>query len=147
MRTHPKIYYSNKHYEDVKSQNTYLAWSVLWTCEFIYINCHVFLAPLTNNNGFWIGLLNLLTPSIKISFNHNQLQQITANLQPNPSSLTAEGPLHSHSRSRSTRTTGFWVSVRVRITLRLAVYHYSVGLGDRLLETHDQYFWTEYLRS
>jgi hypothetical protein len=26
----------------------------------------------TNNNGFWIGWLDLLTPSCTISFNHNQ---------------------------------------------------------------------------
>jgi hypothetical protein len=38
--------------------------------------------------------------------------------------------------------------LRVRITLRLAVYRKSVRLGDKSLETHDQYFCfpTEHLR-
>jgi hypothetical protein len=53
----------------------------------------------TNNNGFWIGWLDLLTPSFTITSNHNQLQEFTVNLQPNPSSLTAEDSLHSRSRS------------------------------------------------
>jgi hypothetical protein len=30
--------------------------------------------------------------------------------------------------------------LRVRVTLRLAVYHQSVRLGAKPLETHDQYF-------
>jgi hypothetical protein len=55
----------------------------------------------TNNNGFWIGWLNLLTVSFTITRNHNQLQEITINLQPYPSSLTAEDSPHSRSRSRS----------------------------------------------
>jgi hypothetical protein len=29
----------------------------------------------TNNNGFWIGWLDLLTPSFAISLNHTQLQR------------------------------------------------------------------------
>jgi hypothetical protein len=39
-------------------------------------------------------------------------------------------------------------SVKVRVTLRLAVYHQSVRLGGKPLETHDQifYFTTDYLR-
>jgi hypothetical protein len=53
----------------------------------------------TNNNGFWIGWLDLLTASSTISRNHNQLQELTINLQPNPSSLTAEDSLHSRFRS------------------------------------------------
>jgi hypothetical protein len=28
---------------------------------------------MTNNNGFWIGLLDLLTPSFTITLNYNQL--------------------------------------------------------------------------
>jgi hypothetical protein len=32
------------------------------------------------------------------------------------------------------------VKVRARVTLRLAVYHHSVRLGIRPLETHDQRF-------
>jgi hypothetical protein len=39
------------------------------------------------NNGFWIGWLDLLTAYFTISLNHNQIQQIAINLQPNPSSL------------------------------------------------------------
>jgi hypothetical protein len=31
----------------------------------------------TNNNGFWIGWLDLLTPFFTITLNHNQLQQLT----------------------------------------------------------------------
>jgi hypothetical protein len=33
----------------------------------------------TNNNGFWIGWLCLLTPSCTISLNHNQLQHLKIN--------------------------------------------------------------------
>jgi hypothetical protein len=33
--------------------------------------CHVFRA-VTSNNGFWIGWLNLLTPSFTITLNHQQ---------------------------------------------------------------------------
>jgi hypothetical protein len=55
----------------------------------------------TNNNGFWVGWLDLLTTSFTISFNHNQLQQLKINLQPKPSSLTAEDSPHSHSRSKA----------------------------------------------
>jgi hypothetical protein len=32
------------------------------------------------------------------------------------------------------------VRIRIRVTLRLAVYRQSVRLGDKPLETHDQYF-------
>jgi hypothetical protein len=32
-----------------------------------------------NNNGFWIGWLDLLTPSFTISLNHNQLQSLSIN--------------------------------------------------------------------
>jgi hypothetical protein len=44
----------------------------------------------TNNNGFWIGWLDLLAASFTITRNHNQLQEVTINLQPNPSSLSDE---------------------------------------------------------
>jgi hypothetical protein len=50
----------------------------------------------TNNNGFWIWWLVLLTPSL-------QSLLITINLQPNSSSSTAEDTLHS----RSHNMTGF----------------------------------------
>jgi hypothetical protein len=33
----------------------------------------------TNNNGYWIGWLDLLTPSFTIALNHNQLQQLIIN--------------------------------------------------------------------
>jgi hypothetical protein len=53
-----------------------------------------------NNNGFWIGLLDLLTPFLTIIRNHNQLHELTIKLQPKPSSLaTGDSP---HSRSHST---------------------------------------------
>jgi hypothetical protein len=32
---------------------------------------------MTNNNGFWIGWLDLLTPSSTVTLNYNQLQQLT----------------------------------------------------------------------
>jgi hypothetical protein len=49
----------------------------------------------TNNNWFWF----VLTASFTITHNHDQLQELTISLQLNPSSLTAEDPLHSHSCS------------------------------------------------
>jgi hypothetical protein len=51
------------------------------------------------NNGLWIRWLDLLTASFAITRNHNQLQELAINLQPNPSSLTAEISLHSLSLS------------------------------------------------
>jgi hypothetical protein len=45
--------------------------------------------------GFWIGWLDLLTPSCTVSLNHNPLQEPTISLQPNPSSLTVEDLPHS----------------------------------------------------
>jgi hypothetical protein len=41
--------------------------------------------------------LDLLTASFTVTRNHNQFQELTVNLQPNPSSLTAKDSLHSHS--------------------------------------------------
>jgi hypothetical protein len=67
--------------------------------------CHVVYGCVTNNNWFWIKWLHLSTPCIKMSLNHNQLQELTINLQSNPSSLTAEYSLHSRSRS----TTGLLI--------------------------------------
>jgi hypothetical protein len=55
----------------------------------------------TNNNGFLIGCLDLLTASFTITLNHNQLQKLTLNLQPNTYFWTAADSLHSRSRSRS----------------------------------------------
>jgi hypothetical protein len=57
------------------------------------------IGSVTNNNGFWIRWLDLLTSSSAVSLNHNQLQSLTINLQPNTSFLTEEDPLHSCSRS------------------------------------------------
>jgi hypothetical protein len=37
-------YYRNKHYYDVKSQDAYFDWTILSTCEFMYIYCHLLLA-------------------------------------------------------------------------------------------------------
>jgi hypothetical protein len=51
------------------------------------------------NNEFWIGRLDLLTAPFKITRNHKQLQELPFNLQPNPSSLTAEDSPHSRSLS------------------------------------------------
>jgi hypothetical protein len=55
----------------------------------------------TNNNGFWIGWLVLLTASFIIIRNHKQLQELAISLQPNPSFLAAEDSLHSRSLSFS----------------------------------------------
>jgi hypothetical protein len=54
--------------------------------------------------------MDLLTPSLTISLNHNQLQELTINLQPKPSSLTAKDSLHSHSRSPTTAGFGTQLS-------------------------------------
>jgi hypothetical protein len=52
-----------------------------------------------NINGFWIEWMRLLTAYFTITRNRNQLQELTINLQPNPSSLTDEDSIHSRSRS------------------------------------------------
>jgi hypothetical protein len=61
--------------------------------------CHEFMAPwlIITGSGLndWIYYRLLCT----ITHNHNQLQKLTINLQPNPSSLTAEVSLHSRSLS------------------------------------------------
>jgi hypothetical protein len=75
-----------------------------WSEIFAIILSRVY-GSVTNNIGFWIGWLDLLTASFTITRNHNQLQYPTINLQPNSSSLTAEDSLHS----RSSSTTDFWV--------------------------------------
>jgi hypothetical protein len=41
--------------------------------------CHAF-RVVTNNNGFWIWWLDLLTPSFTSSLNRNQLNSAIANL-------------------------------------------------------------------
>jgi hypothetical protein len=45
----------------------------------------------------WFGLLDWLTTSFTITHVHNHLQWLISNLQPNPSSSTAEFSLHSRS--------------------------------------------------
>jgi hypothetical protein len=60
---------------------------------------HVSGVCVTNNNGFWIERLDLLTASFTITHNHDQLQELTINLQQKPSSLTAEDSPHSRSLS------------------------------------------------
>jgi hypothetical protein len=70
----------------------YLKWGVFlqrkWAINFqekcdrelIHSHCFIwaiilsgFRGSVTNDNGFWIGWLDLLTPSFAISLNHNQL--------------------------------------------------------------------------
>jgi hypothetical protein len=59
------------------------------TCSNCLILSRVY-GCVTNNIGFWIGWLDLLTSSFTISLNHNQLQEFAINLQPNTSSFTDE---------------------------------------------------------
>jgi hypothetical protein len=42
---------------------------------------------MTNNNGFWIGWLDLLTPSFIFTLSYSQLQQLTINLLPRNRSI------------------------------------------------------------
>jgi hypothetical protein len=63
--------------EKTKHTVTYLRSQSLLTPK-----CHV-----TNNNVFWIGWLDLLTPSCTISLNYNQLQQLAINLLPRTRSI------------------------------------------------------------
>jgi hypothetical protein len=79
----------------------------------------------TNNNGVWIGLLDLLTPSLQsliITITHNKCLPRTRTM------------LTGLQLTSDLRLTWF----RVRITLRLAVYRQSIRLGDKPFETHDQ---------
>jgi hypothetical protein len=62
---------------------------ILWR-----VHCSV-----TNNNRLWIGLLDLTTASFTITRNHNQLQELRINLQPNFSSLSTGYSPPSRSRS------------------------------------------------
>jgi hypothetical protein len=88
----------------------------------------------TNNNGFWIGWLDLLTPCSTITLNQNQLKQLAINLQPNPSSLTVEDSLHSRS------TTDFkfdWTTYKVsRRTHRKHIRCLPMDIS----EPHRKYF-------
>jgi hypothetical protein len=59
--------------------------------------CKIY-GSVANNNRLWIGLLHLLTASCNFTRNHNELQEFTINLQPNPSSLPAEDSLQYLSR-------------------------------------------------
>jgi hypothetical protein len=60
----------------------------------------------TNNNGFWIGRLDLLTLLLQSLLIRISLQQLAINFQPNPSSLTAGDSLHSRSRSTTDYSLG-----------------------------------------
>jgi hypothetical protein len=111
----------------------------------------------TNNNGFWIGWLDLLTPYFTISFTLNQYQERKINdcLRLAPFCLRLRlsflllGLLLTYEwlKNDSVCTAECLLRVRVRVTLRLTVYRKSVCLGFRPLETHDQYFFlNEHLR-
>jgi hypothetical protein len=50
-----------------------------FTTESVFIILSRVYGSVTNNNGFWIEWLDLLTPSYTISLNHYQLQQLTIN--------------------------------------------------------------------
>jgi hypothetical protein len=59
-----------------------------------------FYGSMTNNNGFWIGSLDLLTSSFTINLNRNKLQQLTINdcLRLAPFSFSFDSVLyHLHS--------------------------------------------------
>jgi hypothetical protein len=68
----------------IKKNNIFLYTSIILSCV---------RGSVTNNDGFWIGWFDLLTISFTITCNHNQLQDLTINLLPNPSSLTPEDSL------------------------------------------------------
>jgi hypothetical protein len=51
----------------------------------------------TNNNGFWIGWVVLLTASFTITSNHNHFLQELTIFSSTPSSLTAKDLPHSRS--------------------------------------------------
>jgi hypothetical protein len=79
----------------VTSQKTLIFRKIIYLLTyfwFIWRYCHVSMvvttsdtkmsrvrSSMTNNNGFRIGWLVLLTPSFTITLNHNQLQQLTIN--------------------------------------------------------------------
>jgi hypothetical protein len=53
----------------------------------------------TNNNGVWDWMIGFIDHSFTITLNHNQLQELTINLQPNSSSWNDEDSLHFRSLS------------------------------------------------
>jgi hypothetical protein len=89
----------------------------------IYILSRVY-SFVTDNNGFRIGWLDLLTASFALY--HNKVQEPTINLQLNPSSLTAEDSLHSSSRS----AIDFWSKSKLCYDRR------SVGQSILVSSTH-----------
>jgi hypothetical protein len=84
----------------------------------------------------WSDFMQLLLPSLVIKIDFKRLQELSINLQPILSSLTAEASSHS----RSCSMTHFWIRVRLRVTFWLAVYRQSIYLDAKLLETHDKHF-------
>jgi hypothetical protein len=78
----------------------------------------------TNNNGLWIGWLDLLTASFTITRNHNQ---------------SSAEPFFRNCRGLAPFSSSFYDSLqlKVKVTLQLAVYRQSVRLGVKPLETHD----------
>jgi hypothetical protein len=88
---------------------------------------------MTNNNGFWIGRLDLLTLLLQSLLIKINLQQPTINLQPNSATLTAEDSLRFRSHSTtdcSYNSHSLWPfsKVKVKVTLRLTVSQ-SVSFG------------------
>jgi hypothetical protein len=70
-------------------------------------------------------------------YNQNRLQELNNHLQPNTSSLITEDSSHSRSRSHSPADSLSDLSQSQSQTLQLAVYHQSVYIGDKPLETDD----------
>jgi hypothetical protein len=122
------------------------------------------LVSVTNNNGFWIGWLDLLA----LLYNYNQLQQLKINdwlrlasfftglrVSSLPLWLTGSDLRIGHFfrflcpwLTLHSWTLNFWIllrinqpfQVKVKVTLRLAVYRQSVHLGLKPFEPHDQRF-------
>jgi hypothetical protein len=64
------------HVENITKMQQRYTHDVIMLCALCTILSRV-LGSVTNNNGFWVGWLDLLTPSFKITLNYNQLQQLT----------------------------------------------------------------------
>jgi hypothetical protein len=122
----------------------------------IVISSRVYVS-VTNNNGFWIGWLDLLTHYFTASFNYNQLQQLTINgclwlasflTGPRVSSTVIDLVLIYVTLSSGLRMTihwrmtshlrlnaqwNEWISQELfRVTLRLAVYRLLVRIRGNI---------------